>query len=409
MDSVVTNRSHLDHWRRLNHWLQTTQALWQPVPFAEPRPAWCDQYPELTAWLLALSDAHCEHYENDPVALAQALEPWLPQFGGYRELTRVTDLRGPDLSLPETRARDMPGRKRLQAGAFSGSLVPLAGSVLEWCCGKGHLARTLAAHGTCQVTGLEWNRALVVAGNRLGAEDSNPVTLWHQDVMASDLVWPTPPPAQVVALHACGDLHRRLLTRAADSTLARVSLAPCCYHLTAASEHQPLSEQLRAEPDRCRVSRDDLRLAVRETVTAGRGVRRRTRQRSAWRLGFDLLQRHLRGVDEYLPVPSEPGAVLGGAFRDFCLWAAARKGLNLQEGIRFEQWELAGWRRHHEVRRFELVRHLCRRPLELWLLLDYAVFLEERGYGVRLGEFCDRALTPRNLLLDGWRKEKGPA
>jgi len=28
------------------------------------------------------------------------------------------------------------------------------------------------------------------------------------------------------------------------------------------------------------------------------------------------------------------------------------------------------------------------------------VFLEEQGYRVRLGTFCDRQLTPRNLMLD---------
>ena len=52
----------------------------------------------------------------------------------------------------------------------------------------------------------------------------------------------------------------------------------------------------------------------------------------------------------------------------------------------------------------ELVRHLFRRPLELWLVLDYAVFLEEQGYRVRLGTFCDRQLTPRNLMLDAVRE-----
>lgn len=404
----MTEHSHLEHWHRLDQWLRATRVLWQPAPFFEPRPSWCARHPDVSAWLLALSDARCEHYENDPMALASALEPWLPQFRGYRELVRVADLRGADLSLPESRARDMPGRKRLQAGAFGGSLAPVAGSVLDWCCGKGHLARTLAADGSCRVTGFEWNPDLVAAGNRLSGGDINPVTLWHQDVMAPGLTWPEPPPEQVVALHACGDLHRRLLTLAADPTLAGISLAPCCYHLTAASEHRPLSKQVRAQARRCRISREDLRLAVRETVTAGRGVRRRTRQRSAWRLGFDLLQRDFRGVDEYLPVPSEPGAVLAGSFRDFCRWAAASRQLKLPDGIGFDRWELAGWRRHHEVRRLELLRHLGRRPLELWLLLDYAVFLEEQGYGVRLGEFCERALTPRNLLLDARRTGVAP-
>jgi len=52
-----------------------------------------------------------------------------------------------------------------------------------------------------------------------------------------------------------------------------------------------------------------------------------------------------------------------------------------------------------EVRNLELLRGLFRRPLELWLNLDRALFLVEQGYVVRLGSFCETAFTPRNLLL----------
>ncbi|MNY82370.1 hypothetical protein D3C86_2244270 [compost metagenome] len=45
------------------------------------------------------------------------------------------------------------------------------------------------------------------------------------------------------------------------------------------------------------------------------------------------------------------------------------------------------------------MRGLFRRPLEVWLLLDRALYLQEQGYAVRLGTFCDYRLTPRNLLL----------
>ena len=51
------------------------------------------------------------------------------------------------------------------------------------------------------------------------------------------------------------------------------------------------------------------------------------------------------------------------------------------------------------MRNLELVRGLFRRPMELWLVLDRALYLSERGYEVQLGEFCDSHLTPRNLML----------
>ena len=47
----------------------------------------------------------------------------------------------------------------------------------------------------------------------------------------------------------------------------------------------------------------------------------------------------------------------------------------------------------------ELLRSLFRRPLELWLVLDRALYLQEQGFQVTLGTFCAAQLSPRNLLL----------
>lgn len=66
----------------------------------------------------------------------------------------------------------------------------------------------------------------------------------------------------------------------------------------------------------------------------------------------------------------------------------------------YPAWETYGQARLEKVKRYELLRHLFRRPLEIWLVLDYLLFLEEAGYQVKLGTFCERKLTPRNLLLD---------
>jgi hypothetical protein len=148
------------------------------------------------------------------------------------------------------------------------------------------------------------------------------------------------------------------------------------------------------------LTRAELKLAVEETVTAPTGVRKQVQMFSQWRLGFDGLQRELRQVNEYLPVPSHPGWVARGDFRQFCRWAAEKKQLTLPDRIDYAAWQAYGVQRLAQVRRYELVRHLFRRPLELWLVLDYAIYLEEQCYRVRLGTFCDRQLTPRNLLIE---------
>jgi len=392
-------------WQRLNDWLAQHREFWQPAPFADPSPAWTKNWPALADRVARLSDSDCVQWDDDPVALAEWVAGALPSFREFGELTDIQPLAiesADQNTLPEVRATDMPGRKRLQAGAFASAIQPLKHSVLDWCCGKGHLARTLAPLCGGDVTGFEWNATLVDDGNLLAGKFGDAVTLQCQDVMAENLTMP--PDAHGVALHACGDLHRRLMRKVAGEGLPRVSVSPCCYHLAEALDYQPLSRRVRASKNGLELTRNELRLAVRETVTAPKRVREQTRRISRWRLGFDGLQRQLRGVDAYLPVPSHPTRLTNGDFATFCRWAAGNRGLELPGDTDFGVWERYGERRRQEVRRHELVRHLFRRPLELWVVLDYSMFLEEQGYDVRLGTFCERQLTPRNLLIDAEKR-----
>lgn len=391
----------LSRWQALDRWLAAFHQVWLPAPFAEPAPDWRSRYPETAAFLEALDDIAVARFEADAAALIAALPSELPGLEARAALIDLPQLAGPDQTLPETRAVDMPGRKRQQAGAFAGAIQPVQGPLLDWCCGKGHLARTLAPLASGPLTGWEWNPDLVDAGNALARHYDDPVTLITQDVLADDLVWPDSHHA--VALHACGDLHRRLIRGAAAHGWPRISLSPCCFHLTARHDYQPLSARAAGQTVVPPLSRQDLRLAVRETVTAPARVRRQTSQTQRWRLGFDTLQRHLRQTDAYLPLPSHPPQLNQADFAAFCRWAAQERELQLPADVDFDRWLAEGERRQHQVRRHELLRHLFRRPLEVWMVLDYALYLEEQGYRVRLGTFCERRLTPRNLLLDAVR------
>ena len=60
------------------------------------------------------------------------------------------------------------------------------------------------------------------------------------------------------------------------------------------------------------------------------------------------------------------------------------------------------------VARLDLVRRAFRRPLELWLVADLALFLSEHEYDVEVTALCPRAVTPRNLMLIG-QKRGAPA
>ncbi|AZE81729.1 SAM-dependent methyltransferase [Pseudomonas orientalis] len=381
-------------FQALDAFLIEHQGLWRPRPFTHLQLPWETEHPALSQWLRqrSLDDAEASH--NHPHDLP-APAPF-PQLAAQAlRLSAVDKLPTHALAPASHRLNvDVPGRKWQQIEAFGAALTFAAkpNHWLDWCAGKGHLGRRLLQPGQ-QLTCLEYDPALIASGKALSDHHGLSATHRLQDVMADVTINSEHTP---VALHACGDLHVRMLQLASAAGCKQLALAPCCYNRINADHYQALSATGRASG--LQLSVDDLGLPLSETVTAGNRVRQQRDTSMARRLGFDRLQRQLRGCDDYLPTPSLPAKWLNKSFAEYCRKLASLKGLSTGE----QHWlalEAHGWRRLAEVRNLELVRGLFRRPLELWLVLDRALFLMEQGYNVELGSFCEPTLTPRNLMV----------
>lgn len=381
-------------FQALDAFLIEYQGLWRPRPFTQLQLPWETEHLELSQWLRRRSLAEAEASHNHPHDLP-APAPF-PQLAAQAlRLSAVDKL--PAHSLDPARHRlnvDVPGRKWQQIEAFGAALTfaQTPAHWLDWCAGKGHLGRRLLQPGQ-RLTCLEYDPALIASGQALSDHHGLPAAHCLQDVMADVAIDPEHTP---VALHACGDLHVRLLQLASAAGCKQLALAPCCYNRINAERYQALSGAGRASL--LTLSIDDLGLPLSETVTAGNRVRQQRDTSMARRLGFDRLQRQLRGCDDYLPTPSLPTSWLDKSFADYCRELANLKNLSTGE----QDWpalEAHGWQRLAEVRNLELVRGLFRRPLEMWLVLDRALFLSEKGYNVEVGTFCEPTLTPRNLMV----------
>lgn len=398
---MLTGITLTEHFDDLTQCLRAREALWRPVPFRHPVLPWEPEHPSLAQALRTLADDEAGALEADPHALCTWLQRYLPALADVQALSQVPVIETRPANFPDRFGHGIHGRKWEQVRSFAGAMDHPRGAVIEWCAGKGHLGRAISQHFGVPVTGLEWQAALCEAGTACSRQWQLPVTLLPVDVLQAPAAQCLQEARHAVALHACGDLHRRLLESVVAAHTPGLHLAPCCYHLTAAEQNLPLSQAGRQSG--LSLSRDELRLAVQETVTAGQRIRQRRMQGSRWRLAFDALQRECRGIDEYLPVPSLPDALLQGDFAAFCRAAAASKNLQLPATVDFAHAEQRGTERHRAVTRLELLRHAFRRPLELWLVLDRALYLQEHGYRVAVGTFCPRELTPRNLLIRACR------
>ncbi|PPC76079.1 methyltransferase [Pokkaliibacter plantistimulans] len=394
-----------DRFEQLSQLLVDGVEFWQQVPFKTEQLDWQKNYRPLWQALQRVDDEQLQRFEDDPEQAESWLTAWLP-VTALQQLSGIPATGQTALSLPSTWGDHMPGRKWQQVCAFvSGVTIASPAHLLEWCAGKGHLARTISRLHQVPVTALEWQASLCEEGERLSRSQNTSVTAVAQDVLADSVCQHLQADSHVLALHACGDLHRRLIALATPEKMQRITLAPCCYHLTEQPVYQPLSrrgQQICADLQ-LSISREQLRLAVQETVTAPAYVRRQRRQASIWRLAFDLLRQTLQQDSQYLSMPSIPYGQLPAAFADFCLQQAEQLGCSIPDQTDFAHWLQQGEVRYRQVRLAEVVRHLYRRPLEVWLVLDRALALEEQGFSVALSTFCARELTPRNILLSAHR------
>lgn len=377
--------------------LQNNAALWRPQAFTYLQMPWEARRPELARQLRALPLAQAELLAADDAQLADFLRELISDSAAVARETNVPAFPALHDLSDIAAARDVPGRKWRQLVEFAAVLPDSATPTLEWCAGKAHLGRLLARTQHCAVTALEWNAELIADGEQLARREQLPLQFHRVDVMSAEAFTHLQREQRVVALHACGDLHTQLLRGCAQSTPNELALAPCCYHLIQDSIYRPLSQSA-ARAD-LHLSRDDLRTAVQGSVTSPLRVQNQRKQLQAWRLGFDLLQRELRAVDVYLPTPSLAASVLHEGFAAFCRRLALHHQLDLPAALDYSRYERAGAERLRTVTALDLPRLLFRRALEVWLLLDRALFLREAGYSVTVGTFCERRRTPRNLLI----------
>lgn len=385
----------VDRQRQLDALLLVFRDLWHPQPFREARPDWCARWPALVAELLALPDERASALNDDG---AQALNFVAPHIPDVAEVLSLAELPAcPAKGLAENRFQwdwEIPGRKRQQIEAFAAATRSAGQPVLDWCGGKGHLGRLLADQWQIPVSTLEIDPTLCVEGELLARRSGVDQTFVVADALRLSS-WPAR--RHAVALHACGELHRSLIRRGVREGVSYFDVAPCCYHRGIDVQYQALSLQ-----PKLALTRDDTRLAVTESVTASPRTVRRREQATAWKLGFDAYRQTCTdgGYRTFKPVPE---FWMRTGFSGFMAQLLRREGLPPIEEAQVGYFEQLGWQRQREVTRLSIVRHAFRRPLEIWLALDLAVYLEEQGYSARIGSFCQRALTPRNLLISAER------
>ncbi|MDG3087655.1 methyltransferase [Vibrio hannami] len=395
----------LSRFSQLDSLLTQCQNYWRIEPFqlsSKDTLPWNDSNNELVEWLEKLSPEQVVAYKADTKSLIHAISLFLPFISELEELIKLPEEKINELQLERGLDTGIPGRKLTQIVSMGTcSLQHHVGDEwLEWCSGKGYLGRILAAKSGEKVTSLEWQNELCISGQQEADTRHLPMEFVQGDAFSPEVELLFKPNQHAVALHACGDLHVQLIRRATEHHLKGITISPCCYHLIRDDLYQPLSEP--AKQSTLKFSKSELRIPLQETVTGGERVKKHRELEMSYRLGLDLLLTLETGSKEYVSIPSVKKSELANGFEYFCRWAAEKKGLCLPE-VDLEFWCQKGIERFWKMEKISLVQQVFRRPLEIWLALDRALYLEEKGYKVSVSTFCEKSVTPRNILIHGGR------
>ncbi|MDN3630149.1 methyltransferase [Vibrio lentus] len=393
----------------LDSFLLEHQVYWRSEPFhlcqTQQQP-WVDVNRPLVDWLNSLSIENIQILKEQPQVLIKELIRFLPELETANQNIQFDNSVLVGLDLPRGTADGIPGRKLQQIVAMAeASLEHHQGQEwLEWCSGKGFLGRILSQQSKQKVTSFEWQQSLCESGQKIADAQRLEMTFVQGDAFSKEADRVFNSNQHAVALHACGDLHVELVKKSVSHGLPAVTISPCCYHLIRDENYQAMSSV--AKNSALTLSKSDLRIPLQETVTGGERVKRHRQLEMSYRLGFSQLLKGELGVDEYVPVPSIKKSELSEGFESFCCWASEVKEISLGSDIDFDSYLVQGETLFWEMEKLSLVQQVFRRPLEIWLALDRAIYLQEQGYEASIEEFCERSVTPRNLLIHGVKSDR---
>ncbi|WP_016955758.1 methyltransferase [Catenovulum agarivorans] len=393
MNNLETSTSLSVHFEKLDAALTQYQAYWNFVPFQCSDFPWDN--PELTEYLQTLAEQ--TELEHDEVC-QQIAQRFFPELADALEQVDfvhnqlVDDWQKP---VPFWLLNGIHGRKITQVQQLSAQIKPKY-PLLEWCAGKGHLGRLLSFQHDVAVTSVEWQQGLCEQGTNLAKTYDIKQDFIHADVLKQRAVW-LKPQQHVVALHACGDLHVTLLKQAVEAQVEYMHVAPCCYHLIGDEVYPALSQQ--GKQSSLHIAKSILKLAVQAQVTAGQRVANLRQTEVLWRLAYQLIRADITGDASYQSLPSVKKSWFTGEFVDFVTWGAEHQGFTLPADLDFADYLQRAAIKQKFTQQLEYVRHAFQRALELWLVLDKALFLEQSGYQVEVNYFCPYQTTPRNMMI----------
>jgi SAM-dependent methyltransferase len=369
-------------------------------PEGPDAPPWCNAR-GWRPYLAGLDDRAVVQAEREGLAAVIDTHPDAPAdlVAMAREVAAVTAL--PWLGGAQGRVVDRrraSPRKQAQVAAFEALAARVAVGrerVVDVGSGHGHLTRHLAEALDVRAEGWERDPARVAVASSLARDDRARFVVAEASSLsatlrASDLV---------VGLHACGALGD-LAVQAAAQAGAALALVGCCLQKRSAAR-EPLAVAVGITPESLTLDRRVLGLGNArdgdEGVEDDLATRTRSRvQRRALAAVFGAVGHAVDAGEEMRGVNRRRAM---GDFAALVALAFAAHGVDAPPLAVTRAALAAAQADYAHERRWALPRAMLARLVEVWVALDRAVHLQQRGYEATVGVAFDAAESPRNVAV----------
>lgn len=277
--------------------------------------------------------------------------------------------------------------------------------VLDLGGGQGHFAQTLAHHYQIPVESIDMDETVQKTGlarqQKKWPNSPTPVNFRTHRVDAVDPFFISLMDEKTLAtgLHTCGALAVSHIQAAATRRATVLNLG-CCYHKLRDGEYD-LSHEAKERALSWNQFALTLAAGPHRKITL-RDVRMRN-QVKRFRYALHFLLHDEFGLREQVSLGNCPESLYFGDFASYAQEQFSRLQLTAPSAMALNAYQADPQRQAmiHQMITVGLARDALGRPLEVYLLLDRALWLEECGYQVHLQEVFDPHVSPRNIALCG--------
>jgi hypothetical protein len=263
--------------------------------------------------------------------------------------------------------------------------------IYDLCSGKAHLAHILTTSREENIKALDFDKDLQTSGQKLfkryfkESKNQN-LTYQHHDLLTPLSELESTQNSLLIALHACGDLSSHIITQVnPDNYIMNIG---CCYHKI----FKTLNISKHAQKNPLNLSFHALSLANKSNQYATRESWERRFKVKSYRYALHMIDYHhnleLKNINQIHFSHYE---------KTFSQYAQLLTHKNLDFNKLYKEHSESSIMKNYL--KLEALRLPLGRIIELLIILDRALYLQEKGHKPQIVEFFDRRISPRNIAL----------